>query len=86
MNASTCDRVVLLVRQKVGLAPEDDLPLDTPLLDDGLWLDSVMVLELLLELEAEFGVELNAAELQAAGAMASCAELARFIDAKRGDG
>lgn len=83
MTDSTCDRVVLLVREKVGLAPEDELSVDAPLLDGGVWLDSVMVLELLLELEGEFGVELVAEELQEAGAMGSCARLARFIDTKR---
>jgi acyl carrier protein len=83
MAIATCDRVALFVRRKVGLAPEDELSVDAPLLNGGVWLDSVMVLELLLELEDEFGVELAAEELQKAGAMDSCASLARFIDAKR---
>ena len=86
MSTSTCDRVVLLVRQKVGLSPEDELSTDAPLLGGGVWLDSVMVLELLLDLEKEFGVELTAQELQESGAMGSCARLARFIDAKREGG
>ena len=86
MSASTVERIVFLVRQKAGLAPEDELTPDTPLVGDGLWLDSVLILELLLELEDEFGVELAADELQAAGAMGNCACLARFIDGLREGG
>jgi len=86
MSASTCEKVMLLVRQKVGLAPEDELSPDTPLLNGCVWLDSVMVLELLLELEQGFGVELPADELQISAAMDSCRCLARFIDTKRGGG
>ena len=85
MAAPTLECIIALGRQKAGLAPEDELTADSALLDGGLWLDSVVMLELLLELEEEFGVELAADELHAVGALETPGKLAQFIDA-RGEG
>ncbi len=83
MDSPTLQRVTLLVRDIAGLAPEDELMADTPLFEGGPWLDSVMMLGLLLDLEKEFGMELAADDLLATGALESCASLAHYIDAER---
>jgi acyl carrier protein len=58
------DRLEKLVRELAGPARASG-PLDaaTPLRDGGLWLDSVALLELVVAVEREFGVDFEPADL-----------------------
>ena len=78
----TLDRVIHIVRQAAGLAPEEPVGADTGLVGAGLSLDSVAVLELIVVLEKEFGIELDSTELEEKNALATAGSLADLIESK----
>ncbi len=82
MSASTAVRVAAIVARVGHLGPEEQIGESTPLVGGGLALDSVSVLELLLGLEVEFGIEIDAEELLRAKALHTVGTLAAFINAK----
>ena len=84
MESSTQQRVTSIVLATAGLNRATSVTAETQLLNGGLSLDSVVVLELLLALEKEFGIELNAQELFEAQALKTVGSLAGFIDKKLG--
>lgn len=83
MTASTHSRTAAIVARITGAG--DALPPSTPLIHGGLHLDSVAILELLLALENEFAVELDAGELRDAHALRTLSSLCEFIDRKRAE-
>jgi acyl carrier protein len=82
MTASTLDRVVRIIIQAAELGPDVSLDGDTPLVGSGISLDSVAVLELLVGLEKEFRIEIDADELLKAQALRTVGTLAGFIDSR----
>jgi acyl carrier protein len=84
MSDSTTARVAVLVARVGHLGPQERIDESTPLVGGGVALDSVSVLELLLELEQEFGLEVDADELLRARALHTVGTLAAFIDSKTG--
>jgi acyl carrier protein len=83
MSQSTVARVAAIIAKVGGLLPDEPIGMDTQLVGGGIMLDSVAVLELLVALEKEFGVELTADELVKAGAVRTVGALARFMDSKK---
>lgn len=73
-------RVEKIVRELAGSArTSGPLNADTPLRDGGLWLDSVALLELVVAVEREFGVDfeptdLSDASLRTLGSLAAVIE------------
>lgn len=84
MELSTQQRVIDIVLATAGLNRATQVTAETQLLNGGLSLDSVVVLELLLALEKEFKIELNAQELFEAQALKTVSSLAGFVDKKLG--
>ena len=82
MTSSTVERVIAVIVQAAGLGPDVPLTEDTPLVGSGISLDSVAVLELLVGLEREFHVEIDADELLQAEALKTVGTLAEFIESK----
>lgn len=82
MGSATLERVVKNIIRAAKLNPAQPLDENTPLVGAGLSLDSVAVLELLVALEKEFGVEMDSDELIGAKALKTVGTLARFIEAK----
>jgi acyl carrier protein len=86
MSEATVDRVVRVIVEAAGLGTQQQIGADTPLVGSGLSLDSTAVLEMLVGLEKEFGVEVDADDLLQAQALGSVGALAAFIDAKVASG
>jgi acyl carrier protein len=82
MSASTLQRVIRTIVTATGLDPNEHLDATTPLVGAGMSLDSVAVLELLVALEKEFRIELDAEELRQANALATVGALAAFVESK----
>ena len=82
MPGSTVERIAAIVARVGHLGAQEHVNEDTPLVGGGVALDSVSVLELLLALEQEFGVEVDADELLRTKALHTVGTLAAFIDAK----
>jgi acyl carrier protein len=82
MKESTLVHVIEIIKQAAGLDGTDDINEQTPLTGSGLSLDSVAVLEILLELEKKFHVEMDAEELLQAGALKNIKALSDFIESK----
>ena len=61
-----------------GRLPENHTP-DTPLGDDGYWLDSTDMLEVVLACEREFGIVFEPGADLTIGTMTSARDLARVI-------
>ena len=82
MKAPTLELLARIVGEAAMLSPDEtaDLNGTTPFYEDGLNLDSVTVLELLLAAEKEFDVELDPDSLNRAGALQTLQSLAGFID------
>ncbi len=76
---STLQRVISIVRRAAGLKADEPVAADTGLVRSGLWLDSVAVLELVVALEKEFGVELDRAVLADGGAWRRPARSPRLL-------
>ncbi len=85
MPASTFQRVVQTIVAATGVSPEERLDPDTPLIGAGVSLDSVAVLELLVALEKEFGIEINPDDLRRAKALGTVGGLTDFVESKLGD-
>lgn len=84
MPRSTVERVAAIVARVGRLGPQERVSEATPLVGAGIALDSVSLLELLLAVEQEFGMEVDAEELLRAKALHTVGALAAFIDAKAG--
>ncbi len=84
MSRPTLERLTQVIVSTTGINHGGPLAEDMALIGSGIALDSVAVVELLVGLEREFGVELPAEELLAARALATAGSLARFIDSKLG--
>lgn len=82
-EATTFDKVSAAVARLAGMPDAGELSPSTQILAGGLHLDSIVVLELLLTLEREFGVELDAREMLECRALRSIGDLCAFIDRKR---
>jgi acyl carrier protein len=67
-----------------GLSPEE-IEDDAPLFGEGLGLDSVDALELVVAMEKEFGIKIRSEEV-GREAFASVAALADYVDAQRAAG
>jgi len=85
VSGDVLDRVRTIVTRVAGAArvPADASP-DTPLGDDGYWLDSVDLLEVILGCEREFGTPLDQEPELSTQALTSIRTLAELIDRKRG--
>ena len=81
MHSATIDHVRRHAADKAGLPPDAPLERDTGIVQGGLALDSAAVLELLLALERDFKIQLDAQALLEARALRSIGTLADFIDA-----
>lgn len=84
MPRSTVERVAAIVARVGRLGPQEPVTEATPLVGGGVALDSVSLLELLLAIEQEFGMEVDAEELLRAKALHTVGALAAFIDTKTG--
>lgn len=82
MSASTLDRVISIVSRNVPSSSGAPIDAGTVLAGGGAMTDSVAMLELILELEKEFQVELSAEELARHKALENVGQLAVCIDAK----
>ena len=82
-DATTAQRIKQLLVDKLhldGLTPES-IADDMPLFGDGLGLDSVDALELVVALEKEFGLRIQSHEV-GREAFGSVATLAGYVDAR----
>jgi acyl carrier protein len=78
------DRLEKIVRQVAGAARASGaLDASTPLRDGGLWLDSVALLELVVAVEREFGVDLEPTDLSDAS-LRTIGSLADVIERRLG--
>ncbi len=80
-SAATVDRVVRVLNEAAGVDRGAAIGPETPLVGAGLSLDSIAVLELLVGLENEFGVELDPDGLLKANALCTVGSLAGYLDA-----
>ena len=80
MTDAVLEQVIAIVRSVVGTqrVPADASP-DTPLGDDGYWLDSVEVLEVMLACEKAFATRLDEAPDLGADALRTPRSLAALI-------
>jgi acyl carrier protein len=83
MTSTTVGRVSTILARLTGMPDAGELAPATRILGGGLHLDSIVVLELLLALEKEFAVELDARELLECQALQSVGDLCAFVDRKR---
>jgi len=79
---TTADRVIRVLVEAAGVDDAAAIGRDTPLIGRGLSLDSVAVLEMLVGLEKEFGVQLDSDGLLAAQALLTVGTLADYLDAQ----
>lgn len=84
MSSSTVDRVTVIIAQAASLGPDERIDPAAPLVGSGIALDSAAVLEILVGIEREFGVEIDVDELMARQGLQSISTLAAFIDSKTG--
>jgi acyl carrier protein len=82
MASSAQKRVIEIISEKTGVDRSAPVTADTELINAGLSLDSVLILEILLALEKEFKIELNAQELFEAQALRTVGSLSEFIEKK----
>jgi len=82
MTTTTHNRVAAIIGQITGTQSAGNLSPSTPIINGGLHLDSVAILELLLALEKEFSIELAAWELSDAQALQTLSTMSDFIDKK----
>ena len=83
-DATTAARIKRLIVENLnleGTSPES-IADDAPLFGEGLGLDSVDALELVVALEKAFAIKINSHEV-GRDAFSSVASLARYIDARR---
>jgi acyl carrier protein len=83
-GGSTVERVQTLAARTAGpgRTPADAGP-ETSLTDDGFWLDSVDLVELVVACEQEFGVEFDGESDLNPETLGTVRSLARLIDSKR---
>jgi len=74
--------VTTTIAKATGVSTAEPLTEDTPLVGSGIALDSVAVVELLVGLENEFGIEISADELLQNKSFKTVGTLVRFIDFK----
>ena len=86
MTLSTADRVIRVLVDAAGVDDVTAIDRDTPLIGRGLSLDSVAVLEMLVGLEKEFGIELDPDALLEAQALRTVGTLADYLDAHAAEG
>ena len=86
MTDTTLERVSRIVARTAGLPADAPLDRNTGLVLTGLALDSAAVLELLLALEHDFDVPLDAQALLQAEALRTLGALADFVDSARSGG
>lgn len=86
MTDGVLERTARIVRDAAGLAPDEPLDRDTALVGGGVSLDSVVGLQILIELEREFSVELDAEEMAQAQALRTLGTLADFVARETGGG
>jgi acyl carrier protein len=71
-----------LVGRVAGFTPPDAGP-DTPLIDGGFWLDSVRLLEAIIECEVEFGVTFDPESDFSEARLTTVGALFALLQAKR---
>ncbi len=79
---TTADRVIEIIRKAAGLAGDEPIGARTALVGSGVGLDSVAVLEVLVALEKEFGVELGQPELDETRALRTVGSLTELVESK----
>jgi acyl carrier protein len=72
-------RTIDIVRRAAGLGPDEPIRADTGLVGSGLWLDSVAVLEVIMAIEKEFGIQLDRTVLSREGTLATVGSLAGVV-------
>ena len=82
MSATTEQRVISIILTAAGLPSESQVTADTELLQSGLSLDSSNMLMILLSIEKEFGLEMDARELFAARALNTVGTLVSFVNSR----
>lgn len=80
-SATTSDRIKRLIVESLNLEGIEPAAIDdeAPLFGEGLGLDSVDALELVVALEREFGIRIKSQEL-GRQVFSSVSSLARFVD------
>ena len=86
MTNDLATRTRRLVAQASGAVAPEELRPDTPLLHGGLHLDSIATLELLLALEKEFSIELDAVQMRDAHALKTFGSLCAFLEQRCAEG
>ena len=82
MTSSTLERVIKVIVQAAGAGSDVSIDESTPLVGSGMSLDSVMVLELVIDLEKEFSIEIDAQELLDTQAFRTVRALAELVESK----
>ena len=83
-DTSLEDKVLSVVQAIAGTArTPPGAGHDTPLRDNGFWLDSLAMVEIVMECEATFGVVLDAENDLTSDALATVRSLAAVIRAKQ---
>lgn len=79
---TTLEQVIQIVRKAADPALDEPIVASTGLVGSGLSLDSVAVLELLVALEKEFGIEIDGDELSNSSILATVGSLANLVASK----
>ena len=80
MSADIQERVIGVIRSAAGISGTNPMDAETALIGGGIALDSVAVLEILVALEKEFHLEMDADALLEAKALQTIGTLAKFIE------
>lgn len=79
-ETSTLNQIITIVLTRLGWPVEaSTMQPDTPIGEDGLGLDSLMVVELALDIEEQFGFEMDEDEMFDIGGM-RLQDLASYVD------
>jgi len=82
MCHATLQRVQQIIASVTGLDPDQRMDANTQLVGMGLALDSAAVLELLVAIEKEFRIQIEAEELRQAEGLATVGALADFVESR----
>ncbi|WP_024806315.1 acyl carrier protein [Nocardia sp. BMG51109] len=80
-NVSTVDKLVTIILDGLEWPADEPPGLETRIGEGGLGMDSLMVVELALDVEEEFGVEIDEEEMFEIGGM-TLGNLVAFVDTR----
>jgi len=83
-KASTLERIVQIIVRVAEIDPATPIEAGTTLTRSGLELDSVALVETLLEVEKEFGIELEAHVVLEEGGLETAGALADLVASRTG--